>query len=128
MPSVRMSVFRRMRMFLPMRVFMLAVLMMFMVMVPMIVLSVIMVLVLPGRLRELAILKHVHLGRPNPAAINRVNPQFRPNLQGRRRFLQKLRRHASVNQRTQQHVSGNSREALDLADFHIDVCREPAFS
>jgi hypothetical protein len=128
MTAMRMSVLRRMRMFLPMRVFMLAAMMMPVITMFMVPVVVVVVLVAPGLFGQRAVFEHVHLGRPNPTAIHRVNPQFRPDFQGSRRFLQKFRRHASVNQRTQQHVSGNSREALNLADFHIVVCREPAFS
>jgi hypothetical protein len=119
------------RMLLGVRMLMVAMRMVVVAVAVLVVMLVVVVLGMFSRLclfREYAVLQNVHLGRTNSTAIHRVDLQLRPNPQRRRRFLQKLRRHASVDQRTQQHVSGNSREALNLADFHIVICREPAFS
>jgi competence protein ComGC len=119
MPSMRVPV---------LRVFMIAVMIMLAVMMMLMVMFVIMILAVPGLFRQHAVLEHIHLGCPNSTAIHRVNLQFSPNPQSHSRFLQKLRGHARVNQRAQKHVSRNSREALNLADFHMVICRGPAVS
>ena len=79
---------------------------------------VMMMLVVSGTLHRNPMFQHVNLGGPNPAAIHRMNPQLRPDLQRRSRLMQNLRRHTRFDQRAQQHVSGDSGKALNLANFH----------
>ena len=81
-------------------------------------LSLMMMAVVLLTLGRNSVLQHVHLRGLNPAAIHGMNPKLGANLQRRSCLAQELRRHARIDQRSQQHVSGNSGKAFNPANFH----------
>jgi hypothetical protein len=73
---------------------------------------------LSGTFCRHTVLEDVHFGGSDPAAIDRGDSQLCPDAQRCRCLLQGFGRDACVNQRTQQHVPGDSGKTLNRSDLH----------
>jgi len=72
-----------------------------------------------GGFRELAININVDLGRLNTAAVYTMNVELSADVESMRSLLQKVYWNASSDQRSEQHVPADSGEAFQISNPHV---------
>jgi hypothetical protein len=69
-------------------------------------------------LRELVALEHVDFGAGDAAAVDLLNPQAGADAERDGGVVEHLRRYSGIDQRSQEHVAGDSGEAIKIGNTH----------
>ena len=69
-------------------------------------------------LGSVAVLKYMHLGTGDSAAVHFLKAQDRADVQRRSGFHQDFLGYAGINKRAEEHVPGDSGKAFEVSDSH----------